>query len=76
MDENALNGALLRIPAAAKIAGQSERAIYSWISRGIIPADLVIRAGRSLHIRRGPFLVWLGAASITGDQPREGGVGS
>ena len=63
VERNPGSGMLLRISAAAPLAGPgiSTRTLYSWVEKGIVPEDVVLRAGRAIYIRRDPFLAWLGA---------------
>ncbi len=54
-------------------SARSQR-IYRWAHQGILPDRFVIRAGRSILIRRGAFMDWLGF-SENGNGPAGNGVG-
>jgi excisionase family DNA binding protein len=60
---------LLRVREAAALLGVSERVLYSWAARKVIPSECVVRSGRALYFSRPRLLQWLGAADAAPRPP-------
>jgi excisionase family DNA binding protein len=50
---------LLRVADAADRLGVSPRVAYEWLANGVIPAEVVVRAGRAVYIKRQALDAWL-----------------
>jgi excisionase family DNA binding protein len=50
---------LLRVSEVADYLGVSCRVVYEWLTSGVIPSELVVRAGRAIYIKRQALDVWL-----------------
>jgi excisionase family DNA binding protein len=50
---------LLRVADVADRLGVSPRVVYEWLASGVIPSEVVVRAGRAVYIKRGALDVWL-----------------
>lgn len=37
----------------------ASRRILRWVHEGLVPAEVLLRPGRRLYLRRGPYLAWL-----------------
>ncbi len=59
--------ALLRVAEVGVLLGVSRRQIYEWITFGVIPRELVLRAGRAVYIKRLALEQWL--AGCNGAEP-------
>ncbi len=66
--------ALIRADEAAALLGVSSRVLYEWCARGVLPADSVLRSGRSLYFRRTRVLEWAGVR-VNGQEPPATGAG-
>jgi excisionase family DNA binding protein len=52
--------ALLRVAEVAEILGDvSPRVVYEWLARGIIPPEVMVRAGRAVYVKRRALEAWL-----------------
>jgi hypothetical protein len=57
---------LWRVADAAEAAGVTARTMYRFLAEGVVPPTVVVRAGRSIYVRRVAFLAWLaGRATAT-----------
>lgn len=65
---------LVKVAEAAPSYKLSERVLYDWIRRGIIPGGIVVKAGRSIYLRRLAFEEWL-SGSMNGHAPQGGEAG-
>ena len=50
---------LLRVADAADRLGVSPRVVYEWLATGIIPSEVMVRAGRAVYIKRRALDAWL-----------------
>lgn len=60
LPDNTPGPALLRARDAAAVLGVSARLLYSWVSHGVLPREVVVRAGRAIYLRRSALLAWAG----------------
>jgi excisionase family DNA binding protein len=51
--------ALLRVAEVADILGVSPRVAYEWLIRGVIPPEVMVRAGRAVYVKRLALEAWL-----------------
>ncbi len=51
--------ALLRVAEVADILGVSPRVAYEWLIRGVIPPEVMVRAGRAVYVKRLALEEWL-----------------
>ncbi len=58
---------LLRTAEVGRLLGVSRRVVYAWIATGVIPCDVIVRAGRAVYIRRLALEAWL--AGHDGGEP-------
>lgn len=61
---------LLRIAEVAQLLGVSSRVAYEWAATGVIPRDVIVRAGRAVYIKRRALEAWL--AGRDGAEPPGG----
>lgn len=69
--------ALLRVAEVGVLLGVSRRQVYEWITFGVIPREVVLRAGRAVYIKRVALEQWLAGcngAEPPGPNPRSGQV--
>jgi excisionase family DNA binding protein len=57
--DDALEPQLLRISQHADRLGVSPRVAYDWLAAGVIPPELVVRAGRAIYVKRRALDAWL-----------------
>ena len=50
---------LLHAAEVAKMLDLSQRQIYEWTVRRVIPDSVVLRVGRRVYYRRTALLIWL-----------------
>ena len=50
---------LLRVAEVGVLLGVSRRQVYKWITFGVIPREVVLRAGRAVYIKRVALEQWL-----------------
>jgi excisionase family DNA binding protein len=58
---------LLRVSQLADCLAVSTRVVYGWIATGVIPPEVVVRAGRAIYIKHQALNAWL--AGRNGTQP-------
>lgn len=52
---------LLTLAHAAAVADTTPQGLRGWIRRGLVPRQCLKKIGRSVRIRRDPFIAWLSA---------------
>jgi len=50
---------LLRVAEVADRLGVSPRVVYDWLAAGVIPPEVIVRAGRAFYIKRRALDAWL-----------------
>ncbi len=50
---------LLRATEVAQLLGVSGRVVYEWAAAGVIPSEVIVRAGRALYFKRLALERWL-----------------
>lgn len=64
--------ALLRVAEVAETMGVSPRVVYQWLASGVIPHEVMVRAGRAVYIKRRALETWL-AGRDSGEPPASTG---
>jgi excisionase family DNA binding protein len=59
MDNGSTMKELLDLREAAPLIGKSRDRLYVWIHSGAIPAQIVVRLGDRIFLRRAALLKWL-----------------
>ncbi len=50
---------LLRAADVADLLSVSPRVVYAWVATGVIPPEVIVRAGRAIYFKRQAFVDWL-----------------
>jgi excisionase family DNA binding protein len=50
---------LLRVAEVAAMLGVSKRVAYAWVAAGVLPREVVLRAGRAVYVKRLALERWL-----------------
>ncbi len=50
---------LLRVSDVANHLGVSRRVVYEWVATGVVPREVVLRAGRAVYFKRRALEAWL-----------------
>ena len=56
---------LLRVADVADRLGVSPRVVYEWLAAGVIPSEVLVRAGRAVYVKRQALDAWLAGRNGT-----------